>query len=657
MTSRPPDARPRDAAPLPHPLAYLWYAGAGGLCGGSAAGAVEALIVLSVTRPSEYQALAYAYLAYGLLGAVSGVALGALLVPCGRLVGMVAARAWCLGFFAVAAGLGAGIVHLSLGARVGAEAGMSLVVGALALGAFVGVWLGGHLLTKTPLRILLRGRGTASLWGAGLGVAALLSLSPAPGGTGTMAPRRPQPDTFVEKPDVLVLVVDGLRADALPSMPALSAFASDAVVFEQSVAASSWTRASIASLLSSRAPSRHGAARRDGVLADEVVTLSELLRDAGYATGGLPGTPDVSATWGLDQGFDWYPFDPDYPLGASASVHTLALYATAARAYARIDPTEHVRHHYRPADEQLARAREFLDANAAAGGASGDRAFLFVHLLEPQAPWFPEPLDGTAYTREAHPAPPPEEAPALRLAYAVGVSRVDAALGRFFASLSAAGRYDDLLIVVTAGQGLELGDHGGAWDGTTAFDEIVHVPLLVKLPGNARGGTRVPWQVRQVDIAPTIADLTGFAPDPGWEGLSLFDDAFDDNLAPSLPPDGVEEGEEGAPDPEAPPFAPPTWANHPGSRDALIELDLDGTSLQAVRSRGRKLVQVLRAAPNGRRLPSLACYDLLMDPGELRDLTRDDPTCAAALAERLQLLGEGPPSAPVPEPLEEPPHE
>lgn len=645
-----PDARAGDTASLPRRLAYLWYGVAGGLCGGSAVGAIEALAVLSVTRPTEYRALAYAWLAYGLLGASSGAAVGAVLVALGRPVGMVAARAWCLGFFAVAAGLGAGILQLTLDARVGPELGAALLA-AVALVAIVGVWFGGHLLTKTPLRILTRARGTAGLWGAGLGVASLLSLSPAPGGSGTMAPHRAQPDTFAGKPDVLLVVVDGLRADALPTMPALGAFAADAVVFEQHVAASSWTRASVASLLSARAPSRHGAARRDGVLADDVVTLPELLRDAGYATGGLPNSPDLSATWGLDQGFDWYPFDPDYPLGATASVRTLALYATAARLYARVDPTVEVRHHYRPAEEQLARAHTFFGANAAGGAAGADRAFLFVHLMDAQAPWFPATPDGTAYTRDAHPAPLAEEAPALRQRYAVGVARVDAALGRFFAELSAAGRYDDLLVVVTAGHGMELGDHGGAWDGTTVYDELVHVPLLVKLPGNARAGTRVPWQVRQVDVAPTIADLAGFAPDPAWEGTSLFDDAFDDHLALLRPPEVEEEGAEDAP---VLPFAPPTWAEHPGSRDAGSELDLDGTAVRAVRSLGRKLVQVERLAPNGRRLPSLACYDLVADPGETRDLTRDDPSCAAALAERLRRIGERTQAPPEPARTEDP---
>ena len=629
---------PRVPPPLPRPLAYLWYGAAGGLCGGAVAGGVEALGVLSTMRPTEYEALAYAWLAYGLIGAAYGAGIGALLVPVGRLAGIGGARAWSVGFGAVSAAVGVVVVRAALGPA----APMGPIGGGFGALALVVVWLGGHLLTKTPLRVLQRPRGTAALWGAGLVVTTMLSLSPAPGALATLTPRRLQAASFTEKPDVVLIVVSGLRADALdPAVlgaptPALAALAADSVVFEQNVAASAWTRATVGSIFTSMPPSRHHAT--EGVLPEDTVTLAELLRDGGYATGGLPGTPELTTTWGLDQGFDWYPFAPDHPLGASASASRLTLYGLGARIYARFDPTERVEHHRPSAERLLDEGRAFLDANR------GDRAFLFVHLQEPQGPFFPDPPDGTAYTREAHPMPAPEESADLRRRYAVEVARVDAALGRFFAALKADSRYDPLLVVVTGAQGIELLDHGAAWDGATLYDELLHVPLLVKLPGNARAGTRVPWQVRQIDLAPTVADLTGFEAAPAWEGTTLFEDAFDDHLALLSPP-------EFALDETDPPFAPPTWATHPGSRDAFIELERGGASVQAVRSGGRKLVQVLRRAPGVRRLPSLACFDLLADPGETRDLTRDDPSCPAEMAGRLAALGSAPAatSAPIPE--------
>ncbi len=616
--------------PPPRPLAYAWYGLAGGLCGGAVVGAVEALARLSLIRPTEYEALAYAYVLYGGIGAVLGLGGGVLLVPVGWWLGVTPARAWSLAFHGVAAVLGVTVIRAASDASSplfeAAPAGLGLV-------ALVGIWLGGHLLTKTPLRMLHRPRGTAASWGGGLVVVTLLSLAPAPGAVGTLAPHRPQAATAA--PDVVLVVIDGLRADALGrpgATPALDAFAADAVVFEQHVAASASTGPAVGALFSGRSPSRQGSAAQPGALADDVVTLAEHLRDAGYATGGLPNTPELAATFGFDQGFDWYAFDPAYPLGASASTHTLALYGVVARLYKRLDPTERISDHFRPAADQLTRARAFLDANA------GDRAFVFVHLVEPAGPWFPAPFDGTAYTRADHPTFGAGEGSAeARARYAGAVDRVDGALGAFFGGLRSAGRYDDALVIVTGDHGLELGDHGGAWDGETLYDELVHVPLLVKLPGNARAGTRVPWQVRQVDLAPTLADLAGLAPDPGWEGASLFEDAFDDHLARLLPPEPFEDEDE-ADRLARSAFVAPTWADHPGSRDALSELDHDGTVLQSVRSGGLKLVQVLSHGPGARRLPSLACYDLLVDPGESRDLTRDDPTCPARLAARLHAL-------------------
>ena len=139
------------------------------------------------------------------------------------------------------------------------------------------------------------------------------------------------------------------------------------------------------------------------------------------------------------------------------------------------------------------------------------------------------------------------------------------------------------------------------------------MPLLVKLPGQARAGTRVGWQVRTLDIAPTIAEAANVAASPRWRGMPLFADDFDRMLALGLPP---------APDGSADPgWTPPTWANHPASREAVSELDFDGYDLASLRTGGRKLVEARRvAAGSARELPPVALYDLLGDPGESTNL-------------------------------------
>jgi len=517
------------------------------------------------------------------------------------------------------------------------------VVAGFVLLSLVGVWIGSNLLSKTPLRVLPGPKGTFVAWGGLVGLAFLFSRAVPPVAGGDRVPDRPQAG-LERAPDVILLLVDTLRADALgvygagpEATPALDALARDAVVFDQSIAAASWTRPAVASLLTSRWPSGHRCLGKDSMLAPEIETLAETLQGAGYATGGFPNSAHVTAAVGFGQGFDWYPYDPTWPLGAAESSYGLTLYAAARVLLARLEPARRVQHHYHPAEEQLPRALDWVRAQ------NGARSFLFVHLMEPHDPYFAHPYDGTSVSRATTPDPPPSGLAHHRRLYAGEVAHVDAEIGRFLDALRAEGRYDRSLIVVTADHGEEFLDHGGWWHGTSLYEEQIHVPLLVKLPGNARAGTRVPWQVRSVDIAPTVVATAGLSFGAGWVGDTLFPDELDSWLALLRPPvtpalEGA--APEGAPSPgptDAEPYVPPTWADHPGSRPALAEQDFDGYALRALRSDGRKLVRV-DAAPPGQpsRLPRVACYDLLADPGERRNRAGDGSGCEIALEPLLE---------------------
>ena len=97
-----------------------------------------------------------------------------------------------------------------------------------------------------------------------------------------------------------------------------------------------------------------------------------------------------------------------------------------------------------------------------------------------------------------------ERAEELRRLYASNVEYMDEFLAKVFAQLEAEGLYDDALIVFTADHGEEFHEHGGWWHGTTLYDEQIHVPLIVKQPGNRGAGTREASFARSVDIVPTI---------------------------------------------------------------------------------------------------------------------------------------------------------
>jgi arylsulfatase A-like enzyme len=631
----------------PTPLALVWYGVSGGLCGGSLVGVGEALYVLSSSKPAEYQALLYGAVLYGLIGAGMGVGLGVLLAIAGRWLRIDAARGWVLSFFAIVSAFGFVILRYVLNKAWYAEEGVPLtttlgIAAGLGVTSLIGIWLGSRLLARTPLRALPRPAGTVFTWGGGIVLAFLFSRAPAPGAVGQLAPHHPQDATFAQKPDVVLILIDTTRADALgvygappDASPSIDAFAKDAVVFDQHITSASWTRASTASLFSSLSPSSHATETKNAALPGMVVTLAELMQSHGYATGGLPNNANVTGAQGFDQGFDWFPYEPEYPLGASESTYALSMYSVARKAWAHVDKKKRVEDYYMPAEKQFAKAEKFIDANGK------DRFFLFVHLMEPHDPYFTHPYNGEAYGRAEYPNPDPTLKDHLHDLYRGEVKHADEEVGKFLAELKAKGLYDDAMVIVTADHGEEFFEHGGFWHGTTLYDEQIHVPLIVKLPHNERAGTRVPWQVRQIDVAPTIAEMAGFEPDQTWQGTNLFDDHFDEDLARMSPPPPDDDPADATAGATAPAWVAPTWANHPGSREALSEQDFEGYLLKSLRADGHKVIEARRLpAGNPRKMPDQSAFDLMADPSEQQNLATGDhvPEWKGAMNARLQTL-------------------
>ncbi|MDA0667051.1 MAG: sulfatase-like hydrolase/transferase [Planctomycetota bacterium] len=127
------------------------------------------------------------------------------------------------------------------------------------------------------------------------------------------------PNASPEQPDVLLLVLDTLRLDALEHMPYLHGLMQEGEVWEQAYVPSNWTLPSMASLLTGQAPSEHGcgrgpfAATATGEVEDRsfrslkpVPTLAEAMRDAGYATSAVHQNPFMEAWTGLHRGFESY---------------------------------------------------------------------------------------------------------------------------------------------------------------------------------------------------------------------------------------------------------------------------------------------------------------------------------------------------------------
>lgn len=565
--------------------------------------------------------------------------------------------------------------------------GLLALVGVLSL-ASAALWVLGSAGLRRPLSRLRTGPGSLGVWAGLAGIGAVWAFVGAPEDPRVrMGVARPAPPALQDKPNILFLAVDTLRADALGAYgaeggttPNLDRLAERGVLFEQSFTQASWTRASFASLWSSRLPSGHNAATKSARLSDEVDLLSEVLQDAGVVTANFVNNINVTATFGFDQGWDVFVYEaPDYVLGGTESVFALTFYKVLHKLYSKVVSSKRVEQYYQPADVVLADVRRFIEAN-------GQRRWMAVaHLMEPHDPYFRHPYlegtgsaeyDGYAFGRAEHEHPDPSDADRLRGLYQREVQHLDRKVGEFLKWLEARGELDQTVVVLWSDHGEEFHEHGGFWHGQTLYDEQVHVPLVITLPGAELAGRRVPWQVRAIDVAPTLAALLGVAPSPQWEGKDLLSDLreqeeerqaidaawaeVEEALAAldAEPEEGADEAsldEDDARDRAearrvqldefrarqesltarraALDFEAMTGCevlNHPLSRTVVAEQDFEGTAISAIRMGGAKRIHV---SPGNRRgLPERSLFDIVEDPREQQNLEGQNAVVCGAAA-------------------------
>jgi choline-sulfatase len=292
---------------------------------------------------------------------------------------------------------------------------------------------------------------------------------------------------------VILISIDTLRADHLPAYgyrgvatPHIDALARRSVLFENAYTPCPLTLPAHASLLSGRLPPGHGVRNNLGyVLRPDVPTLPRLLRARGYATGAAVSAYVLRGETGLREGFDFY---DDAPV-TGASTESAGLVQ-------------------RPGAKTAARLLEF------AQGAAGRPLFLFLHLYEPHLPYEPPPPFRAA---AAHP-------------YDGEIAAADAVVGDFLAALDRSGVLDRAIVVLTSDHGEGLNDHGEADHGILLYREALHVPLMVKLPGGARGGERVATPVGLIDVLPTLGQTLGLDLPKDLPGRSVFAAPIDRRL-------------------------------------------------------------------------------------------------------------------------------
>lgn len=331
------------------------------------------------------------------------------------------------------------------------------------------------------------------------------------------------PDASGDAPDVVLIVIDALRADHLPThgyerdtAPTLSRLAAEGVLFRAAYSASPYTGPSHASLLTGLYPSEHGVQwiERRPVLGREVPTISEALQRKGYYTAAISGNRFwFTREQGFGRGF--HRFDDNY--------HTLGD-AVMRTAYGRkldewVIPRLFEDYPWRR------KATAVTDAALEWVAKAGERPFfLMLNYFDVHDPYLPPaPYRGwfskdkepggvlNTYLKRYHPDLTSEQLQGEIDAYDGAIRYVDGEIARLVEGLRAARSGRDLVVVVTSDHGEAFGEHGAYIHANSLYREEIFVPLVIWAPGRVPSGFRSDAVVSNAALPATILELVGGA--------------------------------------------------------------------------------------------------------------------------------------------------
>lgn len=325
---------------------------------------------------------------------------------------------------------------------------------------------------------------------------------------------------------MLIYVIDTLRADGVgsygnpaASTPHLDALARQGVLFENAYANASWTRASVATLLTGLLPWHHGAESRDDRLPEVARTLTEIFAEQGYTTALVSANPNVGRVFGFQQAFD-----------------------EVSELFARSKPGL-------VQGRELVTPSDVVTGDAIAWLRGAPRPFFLVVLaIDPHFPYRPpprhdpglhrakdEPVLSPADGTSAGGVRTPETERRTRELYQGEIAFNDESFGALVEAMKELGIWDDTIVVVTADHGEEFWEYGMGGHGKSLTEQVLRVPLIIRDPKNESlpPGTRTTRRIALVDLVPTLLGLVGIESPENLDGADWFVQA-DDRSLPSL---------------------------------------------------------------------------------------------------------------------------
>ncbi len=337
------------------------------------------------------------------------------------------------------------------------------------------------------------------------------------GAVGWASPTLLVPEQKVAKVEpvknVVVLLIDTLRADKLRAYdkqsrvetPALDQFAKEGTVFENAQSPENWTKPSVASVLTGLYPVTHQTKKSESKLPDSALMVSEVYKNAGFATATFLANGYVSDKFGFKQGWDHY------------------------TNYIREKKSTEAGNVFKEAGDWIEKHKD-------------ERFFVYIQTIDPHVPYDPpeeflKKYDAREYSGVVGPRKTPDllekakrkppkvtfnarDRERLEALHDGEISYHDSEMGKLVERLKAHGLYDQTLFVVTSDHGEEFYEHGSYGHGHSVYQEMIHVPLMFRLPGVVPAGQRIGETVGTLDIPPTILAATGVAVPDVMEGVN-----------------------------------------------------------------------------------------------------------------------------------------
>ncbi len=330
----------------------------------------------------------------------------------------------------------------------------------------------------------------------------------------------PNTSASTTSPNIVLIVVDSLRADHVSAYgynrqttPFIDSFmAAQGVRFQQVISTAPWTFPSNSANLTGYNPSSLGANWQmlNTGLPDNFTTLAEYLDSAGYYTAGFVSAFYLGRQHGLDQGFTY--FDESLVPRPRSEV-------TGG------DLTELATHWVQETWEPEIKGKQPL--------------FLFLYYYDVHLWYMPPPpydtlfddtytgtLTGDVY-QDGQPVlsgeitPTPRDVEHLIAIYDGEIAYTDAQLQQMMGVLQASGVLDNALIVLTADHGEMFGEHGKWTHTSSLYEEVLHVPLLIRYPGVIPAGHVVDTPVQTMDFLPAVLEWAGVTVPEGLDAVSL----------------------------------------------------------------------------------------------------------------------------------------